>query len=182
MHKADSRATGSSVRIVSSADIVGVRDFIRFAGLAAELTMSRSSGLGWAPAATVSSSLHKAPRHVVSRERTSLDRTARRLSRRSASVQISRRNAPAVSLVAKGSLRVARRSPDGRRASPELAIFRVIVGTVACLRSALKPIRPGQTAGVAPPIEASGAAPVPRQRKVRGFCQRYRGRSTDSQR
>jgi hypothetical protein len=39
MQEADSRATGSSVRIVSSAAIVDVRDFMRLAGLAAELTI-----------------------------------------------------------------------------------------------------------------------------------------------
>jgi hypothetical protein len=181
MQKADSRATGSSARMVSSAIIVDVSDLMRFAGLAAELTMARSSGLGLVPEVTASSNLHNAPRQAVSRERMSLDRAARRLSRCIKSAEISPRNAPAASFVAKGSLRVARRSPEGRRASPEFAIFRVIVGTALCLRSALKPIRPKRTADVAPPISALAAAPVRRQHKPLAFCQHSRGRSTGSQ-
>ena len=160
--KADNRATGSSVRMVSSAVIADVRDFMRFAGPAAELTMSRSSGLGLVPEATASSSLHSAPRQVVSRERTSLDTATRRLPRCMTSARNSDRNAPAASLVPRGSLRVARRSPAGRRASPEFAIVRVIVGTALCLRSALKPVRPKQTVDVAPPRSALRASPVPR--------------------
>jgi hypothetical protein len=159
MQKADSRATGSSVRMLSSAVIVDVSNLMRFAGLAAELTTARSSGLGLAPEATASSTLHNAPRQAVSRERMSLDS---RLSRCIKSAEISDRNAPAASFVAKGSLRVARRSPEGRRASPEFAIFRVIVGTALCLRSALKLIHPKQTADVAPPISALRAVPVRR--------------------
>ena len=161
--------------------MVDVRHFTRRTRLAAEFMISRSAGLGLTPNTIASSSLHNAPRHPMSRERVSLDIATHRSRRRVTCAKSWDRNAPAASFIVKGSLKVRRRSPDGRRARPEFAIFKVSVGTADRPRLVFKPIHPTRSADAAPPTVATRAAPAPRRRKPLAFCRRFRGPSIRSQ-